>query len=75
MEVRHSLTSFTDFTNPYLLVYKLLCSLLLFFYNLKLFINGLLDYIRQNLRPNLCYSRWYSPFLCSKFMKFIAQRK
>ena len=62
MEVGHSFIGFTSFKNAYPLAYKLLCSLLLFFYNLNLF--------RHNLDPNLCYGRWYGPFLCSTFIKF-----
>ena len=57
MEVGHSFIGFTSFTNAYPLAYKLLRFSLLFFYNLNLFINGLLDKSRHNLGPNLCYGR------------------
>ena len=43
MEVWYSFIVFTSITNAYPLAYKLLRFLLLFFHNLNLFINGLLD--------------------------------
>ena len=43
MEVLHIFIGFTSFTSAYPLADKLLCFLLLFFYNLNLFINGLCD--------------------------------